>query len=131
MESIKQICKKLGIKKYTINPDLSVDVDSSVNISNKDLTEIPIVFNKVSAYFDCSGNKLTTLEGCPRYVGKWFNCSSNQLTSLDYSPNYVGGNFICDEKAVGISFKKNIIPDYNNYIILYRRKLVLEQLFKQ
>ena len=131
MDEIHKICNELGIKNYTINDDLSVDVDGAVVISNRNLTKIPIRFNKVTAYFDCSGNKLTTLEGSPRWVGKWFNCFSNNFTTLDGSPDYVGGDFICDEKSVGLKFERNIIKDYNNYIILYRRNQKIKKVLSK
>ena len=46
--------------------------------------------------FDCSQNKLTSLEGAPKRVLRSFYCEHNQLTSLKYAPEMVGGdNFNC------------------------------------
>jgi hypothetical protein len=92
---IDQICKEYGIKNYTINPDESVDVDGDVNLSYKKLDKLPVRFGKVTGYFDCHYNQLTTLEGCPQTVGGNFYCYNNQLTSLEGSPNTVVGNFWC------------------------------------
>ena len=128
---IINICEKLGIKNYTINDDLSINVDGYVNIRNKELTEIPIKFNKVSAYFDCSSNKLTSLKGSPRWVGKWFNCTSNDLIDLYDAPDYVEGNFMCDESVVGEKLERSIIKDYNKYIQLYRRKFKLNKILSK
>jgi hypothetical protein len=40
-------------------------------------------------------NKLTTLEGCPKYIGDSFYCGYNALTTLEGCPSYVGGYFEC------------------------------------
>ena len=72
-QEIHDICEKYDITNYTINPDGSIDVDGNVNLSYMGLTKIPIKFNKVSGYFDCSYNFITSLEGCPReVVGNFF-----------------------------------------------------------
>jgi hypothetical protein len=49
----------------------------------------------ISGNFDCSGNKLTTLEGAPEEVGGDFDCSHNNLASLEDAPKKVGGEFNC------------------------------------
>ena len=112
--TIEEICRKYGIKNYTINPDGSIDVNGSVDLSYENLTELPLTFNRVNGYFDCSGNNLTSLKGSPRWVGSWFSCFNNRLTSLEFSPDYVGGDFYCRDndltdlvgspKEVGLSF---------------------------
>ena len=92
---IHGLCSKFGIKKYTINDDYSIDVDGNVELHGKGLTKIPLKFNKVSGWFYCYNNKLTTLEGCPEKVGGLFGCSFNNLTTLEGSPKEVGGDFYC------------------------------------
>ena len=113
---IEQICKKYNIENYTINEDGSIDVNGNVDLIDKKLIELPLNFNEVTGYFNCNGNKLTTLKGSPKYVedgfycgyndlpslefgpievGRTFNCSKNKLTSLEFSPEKVGGNFYC------------------------------------
>jgi hypothetical protein len=59
---------------YTINSDDTIDVDGYVNLDGKlgNMEKLPVKFGKVSGYFNCFGNKLTTLEGCPKYVGSGF-----------------------------------------------------------
>ena len=108
-EDIDSICKKFGIKNYTINEDSTIDVDGNVYINNKRLTKLPLKFGKVSGGFYCSDNQLKSLSGAPLSVGGGFNCSSNQLKSLSGSPLSVGGNFYCDSNQLksldGISGK--------------------------
>ena len=94
-QEIHDICKKYKIKNYTINPDGSVDVNSNVDLSDMNLTELPLKFNKVSGYFDCGNNQLTTLEGCPKEVSGSFSCYGNQLTTLVGCPEKVGGSYNC------------------------------------
>jgi hypothetical protein len=113
--TIDKICKEYGIKNYTINEDGSIDVNDNVWLNSKGLTELPLVFNKVNGDFNCSGNQLTTLKGCPRWVGGNFYCSYNDLTSLVFSPEYVGGNFSCRDNELTdlIGSPKQIVGSFN------------------
>jgi hypothetical protein len=93
-EEIERICKMYNIQEYIINVDMSIDVIGDVDLSDKNLSVLPLNFKYVSGAFECTGNKLISLQGCPSYLGSDFNCSSNNLTSLQGSPNYVGGSFV-------------------------------------
>ena len=95
-KDIKSICKKYGIKNYTINSDGSVDVDGHVNLSNYGFAKLPLKFGRVSGVFDCGLNKLTTLEGSPRKVGGTLDCSYNKLTTLEGAPEMVDRHFNCE-----------------------------------
>jgi hypothetical protein len=99
-EDIDSICKKYNIQNYVVNDDGTIDVDGSVNLSYSELTEIPLKFRKVSGYFSCRNNKLTSLSGAPREVGEYFNCHNNQLKSLVGSPREVGGYFNCSNNQL-------------------------------
>jgi len=109
-EDIDSICKKYHIENYTINPNGSVDVDGDVSLSNYRFAKLPLKFGRVSGYFDCSDNKLTTLEGVPSYVGGDFYCGYNKLTTLKGAPERVGGSFHCSDNPV-----YNIYELFNNY----------------
>jgi hypothetical protein len=91
----KQFCEKY-LENYTINPDYTIDVNGNVDLYNRlgNMKKLPVKFGKVSGYFYCSMNKLTTLEGCPKHVGGVFNCFGNRLTTLDGCPKYIG-SFSC------------------------------------
>lgn len=86
-------CEKYEIENYIINEDMSIDVDGDVNLSQQNLTELPLNFNKVSGDFCCAINHLTSLVGCPKEVGGDFQCNYNKLKTLLYSPKVVGGVF--------------------------------------
>ena len=92
-KNIQAICKKYGIRNYTINEDGSIDVEGGVYIGFKDLTKIPLKFRNVTGDFYCTYNQLTSLEGCPKSVSDTFDCENNHLTSLEGCPKSVGGNF--------------------------------------
>jgi hypothetical protein len=113
---IHKICKEYKIKNYTINDDLSIDVDGDVDLSNKSLIKIPIKFRKVSGNFHCYHNSLTSLIGCPEYVGDNFLCHDNKLTSLEGISKYT--NYLnCDYNEIW-SFKG--IPDsFRGYLSCY------------
>ena len=144
MESIHDICKRYNIKNYTINSDGSIDVAGDVDLSWYRLTELPLTFNKVSGWFNCNFNNLTTLEGCPKWIGSWFDCDHNKLTSLEFSPDYVGGGFYCSrnelidnycDTEIGGNFYTTLNQDgltkdnYNEWRKLYKRKLILNDIF--
>jgi hypothetical protein len=146
---ISLICKKYNIKNYTINSDGSIDVDGDVGLFDRELTELPLTFNKVTGHFSCSNNKLTSLKGCPRWIGGFFDCERNNLTSLEFSPDYVGawfacnhnnlidnycdseiiGNFYTTLKQEGVEYYNNIMINYNEWRKLHKRKLTLNELY--
>jgi hypothetical protein len=93
---IKRKLDKYGVKNYTINSNGSVDVNGDVDLSNLDLNEIPIKFDRVTGNFDLFQNNLSSLKNSPYYVGGSFYCSNNKLTSLKGSPQEVVGSFVCN-----------------------------------
>lgn len=99
-DRIDSICDQYGIENYSINSDGSIDVAGDVLLIYDELTKLPLKFNTVSGYFDCSDNDLTSLKGAPTTVGGIFNCNINQLTSLEGSPTTVGGNFHCSSNGL-------------------------------
>lgn len=96
-KEIRKICDRYNIVNYTINSDLSIDVNGSVYINNRSflstIFKIPIKFNNVSGDFDCSNTGLQSLENCPKSVGGFFSSDYNNLDSLVGSPEYVGDSF--------------------------------------
>ena len=99
-EEVMQVCEKYEIRYYTINDDLSIDVDGGVNLAYKNLEHLPLKFNYVSSNFVCSDNKLKTLEGCPQTVSGSFYCYDNELESLEGCPQTVSGSFDCDHNKL-------------------------------
>ena len=99
-EEVMQVCEKYYITRYTINDDLSIDVGSYVYLDKKGLKYLPLKFNYVSGNFDCSHNKLKTLEGCPQTVGGIFDCEFNKLVSLEGCPQTIEGNFNCGHNGL-------------------------------
>ena len=94
-DQIIELCKKYNIRNYSINPDLSIDVEGSVDLSDLKLKSLPLRFSRVGGHFSCCFDQLTTLEGSPREVVRTFNCSYNNLTTLEGGPREVGGYFDC------------------------------------
>ena len=105
--SIEELCDKYKIRNYIINDDGSIDVNESVFLNGQSdsdnpdgLTHIPLKFNKVDGHFDCSHNKINTLEGSPKHVTGNFYCESNSLISLEGSPERIDGAFDCSNNGL-------------------------------
>lgn len=81
-DKIESICNELGIDNYVINNDNSVDVAGTVDISEKELVNIPIKFGVVTGNFICSNNKLTSLKNIPNRCDNIL-CDNNCLEYLD------------------------------------------------
>jgi hypothetical protein len=95
---IKKWLDEHKIKNYTINDDLTIDINGSINLRRCGVEQLPeyIQFGKVSGYFVCCGCKLKSLEGCPQKVGYQFDCSEcNSLETLKGCPKEVGDYFYC------------------------------------
>jgi len=86
--------------KWILNEDGEVDVDSSVNMIEMQLTEIPVKFGRVEGHFDCSHNNLTTLKNCPDFVGGCFYFYDNNLT--DYFKSIKEEDFPHWDKLSGV-----------------------------
>ena len=99
-DQVVKLCKRYDIQNYSINPDLSIDVDRDVNLVGLKLTSLPLRFSRVGGGFYCYSNQLTTLEGCPREIGEGFYCHYNRLTTLGGCPREVVGDFNCSYNPV-------------------------------
>ena len=95
--------KEHNIKNYTINDDLTIDVNGYVSLGKYAEKQLPdyIQFGKVTVGFDYSGcPKLESLRGVPERVGGYFDCGDcPKLESLEGAPQYVGGSFHCNNCA--------------------------------
>jgi hypothetical protein len=111
----EKLLEYFGIKKYTINEDGMVDVDGSVDLSHRNLTEIPIKFGVVKGNFNVKGNNLLSLKNCPREVNGTFDCSFNkQLTLLKWGPKEAQSYYCnyCDLKSLE-GAPNEILYDFN------------------
>lgn len=119
-KKIQQWLKKVKIKNYTINEDLTVDVHEDVDLRFLEIDELPVQFNIVEGDFDCSGSRWKTLKGCPSKIKDSFYCNNNGLKSLEYGPKEVGMNYSCQDnnlislKGVPDKIKGNLDCTYNH-----------------
>src|SRR3990167_2174291 len=102
---LKLKLKFYGIKNYTINSNGTIDVNGDVDLRSRNLSKLPFTFGKVTGYFLCNYNNLTSLIGAPESVGKSFYCRNNKLTSLAGAPKSVGRNFGCDDNYLTTLFR--------------------------
>ena len=98
---IEDFCKQCGIKKYTINNDLTIDCYSPVVLSNYSKERLPnyIKFKSVMGGFYIDGcPQLKSLKGCPKEVTGVFDCSGcRKIISLEGAPSIVDGDFYCND----------------------------------
>lgn len=112
---------KMMINYYTINDDLTIDVDGSVDLNGKGLDQLPYKFGHITEYFTCERNFLSNMVNMPNTVGKDLYMDSNALTTLIGIPKVKGGT---------ISFKHNELtslegldPDFRGTINCRNNKL--------
>jgi hypothetical protein len=107
-EQVDAFVKKLLIIEYTINDDLSVDVDHDVSIFNlkpAGYTNLPIKFRKINGDFLLRDPKVTTLQGCPDEVVGNFKIENIGITSLEGGPHTVNGYYMLFDTTALVSTK--------------------------
>lgn len=124
-QEVDKICREYGLVNYSINSDLSVDVDYDYTLYNELSFKIaPIKFNKITGSFAISQFGLKSLENHPRYVGGYYDISYNKLTSLEGFPIEVGRDIDVSENELtrleGIITEVNgdLSCDYNKITTL-------------
>lgn len=122
---IIQLCEKYSIVDYTINNDLSIDVNRTVHIDNWELTELPLHFGIVNGHFDCSNNYLTTLKGSPKTVTGIFMSQYNNLKTIAYAPNTAKVYWFNNNPL-----ENEIINNPHSYIKKYNREITIEEILK-
>ena len=102
-ELIRKWLDEHKITNYTINNDLTIDVDGDIDLDCYKEEQLPdyIQFGKVTwAFRIFACYKLKSLKGCPKEVGGNFDCTfCSELASLEGAPEKIGGNFDCRECA--------------------------------
>ena len=91
-DKIINFMKAIGIRKYKIHDDRTVDVWEDVSLKLNILT-IPVKFEYVTGDFDVSFCGLINLNGCPNTVEGNFICTNNRLTDLKGGPDVVTGSY--------------------------------------
>jgi len=94
-----------GIVDYTINSDLTVDVNGEVHLDGEDLKFLPVQFGKIRDYFFIDNNDLKSLKGCPIEIKGEFSCSGNKIYNLDGFPKNIGTTIFFDKNPISNFFK--------------------------
>ena len=89
-----------NIKKYTINDDLTVDVNGAVDISFIGLKHIPVQFGVIKGDFYIQRNELTSCKGFPKFVDGSLFCYHNNITSLKHCTETINGDFNCSQNKL-------------------------------
>jgi len=118
--NIKNWLDEMGIINYTINDDLTVDVDGDVDLSGKTPYRLPVKFKVVTGDFDISDNDLVTLDGSPICCLN-FKAYRNQITDLIGGPHYVLGNYNVSENR--LSSLKGMAFEIDGLLVLKNNRL--------
>ena len=100
MSSKKEIqdwLETYNIKNFSINDDLTIDVNDNVILNGLQLTCLPYKFNYVAGQFTIFGNQLTSLKNTPSIIDGDFVCAQNLLLDLSHAPQKVGESFYCSD----------------------------------
>jgi hypothetical protein len=92
-DEIKAWLNYMDINGYTINDDLTVDVNGMVKIQDKLFKNFPIQFGTIHGDFSVIYTDLQSLKGSPFKVIGHFILLDNPLKSLKYCPKEVEGSF--------------------------------------
>lgn len=111
---VEEFLEKSSIFNYTINDDLSVNVNQNVNIIWENIKLIPIEFRIIEGNVVLSGNKLQSLKGLPREIYGVLDISNNQLRTLEGCPEIIHGDFdVSDCFLKSLEFgPKQVMGDY-------------------
>ena len=115
-EHIDAFLRALGAWDNKINPKtLEITIENSVHVGNKNWTSLPpLNILKVRGDFNCSGNKLKTLDHLPKIIGRSLIMNNNRIKSLHNihkHVEYIGEYLIVDPfvtHILGIFFIKGI-----------------------
>lgn len=99
-EEVKAWLEQMNIRDYSIDKNLLVDVHESVDISNKNLSYLPLQFSHIKGDFFCNANNLTGLTGAPEIVEGSFQVMRNNLKSLEGGPRLVQGSYACTNNSL-------------------------------
>jgi hypothetical protein len=119
-KDIQNWLNEMNITDYTINEDLTVDVNGSVDLKAKGFTSIPIQFGMVKGIFQCSNNRLKTLEGTPHTVDGIFKCDFNKLENLVGGPKIATYAYECENNNLSSLLGS---PDKTRYFNCSNNKL--------
>lgn len=81
----RRFLDEMAIQHWSVRADgvdVVVDVDGDVDMSGRGLRAIAVKFGTVRGNFDCSNNRLTSLENLPQVVHGSLYCCNNAITQI-------------------------------------------------
>lgn len=109
--------KDFGITNFTYwKSHNHYDFHGHVDLSGKNLTELPFRIGIVRGNFNVKNNKLKSMKNMPYVITGDFDCSYNQIKSLEGGPGQVYGYYDCSSNK--LSNLKGF-PEYQLYGSFY------------
>jgi len=78
-----------GVKDYTINTDMTVDINTDVSLLGIPNLEVPFQIGIVWGYFSCLICGFESFKGFPRKVYGTFRCISNEIIHSQENFDYL------------------------------------------
>ena len=103
-----------NIKNYTINKDLTIDVNDTVNMVYQQIEKLPyyIQFGIIKGSFFCNNCGLITFKGMPHTIKGILGCAGNKIKTLKYMPKEIERSLFIDRNP--IKFTENEIRSLCN-----------------
>jgi hypothetical protein len=103
-----------NIKNYTINKDLTIDVNDTVIMEYQQIEKLPyyIQFGIIKGNFFCNYRGLITFKGMPHTIKGIFGCAGNKIKTLKYMPKKIEKSLFIDGNL--IKFTENEIRSLCN-----------------
>lgn len=117
-EAIQAWLDERSIEDYTINEDLTVDIDNHLILSNCSLDFIPFQFGSVNGDVDISSNYLSSLRGAPLEINGDFICIENGLTSFEYCPKKINGSIYAQKNPINKIILEHFPEDFFGQIFI-------------
>jgi hypothetical protein len=117
-ERIVNFLENVGVVRYKINNDYTIDTWQDVKILEK-YNKLPVTFDCVIGNFEVSC-ELITLNGCPDTISGDFICNKNRLKNLKGGPRVVYGKYDVSNNGLyslegsPIKIFKDFVCSYNN-----------------
>lgn len=111
IRKLKKICKKYLIDEYVINKDGSIDVNTDLFLSNKNISNFKIKFNKIDGSLFISNNFFKNFKNFPNIINGDLYMNNNMFENLNGIPKNIKGKVYAQGNNINTLIGNNINID--------------------